>query len=290
MRELATLMLTTALAVQSPTPDAGILPVFKPLPYTAQILGPISPSGSPILRLSAPDPLPPFNPDDLQVYLWNGSADLEPAGFTVHTTITDDDREITLSTSEHFSRIFPRLPEHNASPFFLIITHNRNAAPVLAFAFVQDARPPSPCPDDRPADCFGTCSTDTECRYFEPNTATMLWLPLYRELQDDPAFFYSPQVINSYGPASDAELLVEAHQDAFAFRPDTLKLFAVTDHLRELPGDLAVFDNDNRTLLLTIPRDALNRPLRGRILFLLAATNRQNLPVLFAFIVTPKGE
>ncbi len=288
MRELTTFILTAALAVQSPT-DTGILPVFEPLPYAVQILGPISPSGSPILRLSAPEPLPPFNPDDLEIYLWNGSAALEPVGLTVHTTITDNDREITFSTSEHFSRVFPRLPEHNASPFFLIVTHNNNAAPIIAFAFVQDARPPSPCPDDRPANCFGTCSTDTECRYFEPNTATMLWLPIYRELQDDPAFFYSPQVINTYGPASDAELLVEAHRDAFAFRPDSLRLFAVTDHLTELTGDFAFLDDDNRTLLLTIPRDALKQPPRGRILFLLAAANRQNLPLLFAFIVTPRG-
>jgi len=257
------------------------------LPYRLTVLGPLK-DDAPLALLEADDDLPPLNPDDIELYLWNGASVMHAVGLAARYDASPE--RILISTHPQFSKLFPRLGEHMDHPFFLLITHNADGETIAAAFFAPDARPAADaCPEERPFNCLGTCSAESDCRFFT-SFAASFWLPIYREFQSDPSLLYRPAVINEYTPFSEAELLVEADPYASPFNPDSLRLFAVTDRIRELPGDLAVFDNDNRTLLLTIPRDALNRPLRGRILFLLAATNRQNLPVLFAFIVTPKGE
>jgi len=252
------------------------------LPYRLTVLGPLK-DDAPLALLEADDDLPPLNPDDIELYLWNGASVMHAVGLAARYDASPE--RILISTHPQFSKLFPRLGEHMDHPFFLLITHNADGETIAAAFFAPDARPAADaCPEERPFNCLGTCSAESDCRFFT-SFAASFWLPIYREFQSDPSLLYRPAVINEYTPFSEAELLVEADPYASPFNPDSLRLFAVTDRIRELPAaDLAFFDNDNRVLVLTIPRDLI-APLPLRTLFLASVRTEDDTPLLFAFIV-----
>jgi hypothetical protein len=284
---LFALIVAAALAVSTAAPrtDHGMIEPDEG--YTIEVVGPLKDS-SPIARITADANSPPLNDDDVELYFWDGSAMLYTVGTGASYSASEDGRSITISTTEHFSSLFPRLPDHLAAPFFLLISRARDGRNTVGAFFTEDERPTTTCPEDRPFECDGVCSTS--CLHVEPAPAYMLWLPSYRDLQDDPAFFYTPSVINPFGPYSDAEMLVDTEDGAFAFRPDSLRLFAVSDRVIELPAqDFAFFDDQNRVMLITVPRDALPQPLPKRTLFLARIENNSGIPLLFAFIVPDEG-